>query len=70
MTILTGRLGVENARKRREIADSQAQEYAECLHWAMEAFGPGWEPSCRHFLVEKDEEERARRTVEETGYTP
>lgn len=52
----------ENARIRQEIADRQAQEYGQVLAWALGAFGPGWEPSCRHFLVSKQEEDRVRYT--------
>jgi hypothetical protein len=47
---------IDNARARREIADRQAQEYGEVLAWAMGAFGPGWLPSHRHYLVEKEED--------------
>ncbi len=54
----------ENARIRQEIAERQAREYAQVLEWATTAFGPGWLPRCRHFLVEVDEEERVRYTGE------
>jgi hypothetical protein len=54
----------ENARIRREIAERQAGQYAEFLAWAEAAFGPGWLPRCRHYLADKDEEERARGTGE------
>lgn len=54
----------ESARIRQAIAERQLAEYAEVLKWAMSAFGPGWEPSHRHFLVPKDEEERCRYTDE------
>lgn len=53
-----------NARIRREIAERQAREYAQVLEWATAAFGPGWLPRCRHFLVEVEEEERVRYTGE------
>jgi hypothetical protein len=43
-----------NARTRQAIAGRQAQEYAQVLAWAQEAFGPGWVPSHRHFLIEKE----------------
>jgi hypothetical protein len=52
----------ENARNRQEIAERMEAEYAECLALTIRAFGPGWLPSHRHFLVDKDEEERHRRT--------
>lgn len=53
---------IRNFRIREEIARWQEEQYTECLTWALKAFGPGWIPSHRHFLVEKDEEERHRRT--------
>ena len=52
----------ENARTRKEIAERQEREYTKCLMWALGAFGPGWLPSHRHFLVSKEEEERVRYT--------
>lgn len=39
-------------------------EYAECLTMALKAFGPGWLPGHRHFLIDKDEEDRVRYTGE------
>ncbi len=54
----------ENARIRRAIADAQEAAYAACLAWAQAAFGDGWLPSHRHFLVSKEEEERVRYTGE------
>jgi hypothetical protein len=53
-----------NARLRCAIAERQACQYAQVLAWAEAAFGPGWLPSHRHFLVEQDAEEVARRTGE------
>jgi hypothetical protein len=52
----------ENARMREEIAARQEADYVECYCWALGTFGPGWIPSHRHYLIEKDEEERARRS--------
>lgn len=52
----------EIARTRREIADRFEREYTEVLKLALGAFGPGWRPSHRHYLVEKEDEEQARRT--------
>jgi hypothetical protein len=52
---------IENARVRQEIADRLQHEYDEALALATSAFGPGWEPCGRQFLVDKDEEDRARR---------
>src|ERR1043165_6501332 len=54
----------ENARIREEIARAQEEQYAECCLWALKTFGPGWEPRCRHFLLDKIDEERCRRTGE------
>lgn len=54
----------ENARSRQEIADRQAQEYHQVQAWAEAAFGPGWRPSHRHFLIEIDEQERVRYSGE------
>jgi hypothetical protein len=51
-----------NARLRRQIAERQARAYAQVLALAEAAFGPGWLPSARHYLVDHDEEDRARRT--------
>ena len=53
-----------NARIRLEVAERQEAEYVACLKLAFGAFGPGWLPSHRHFLVEKEEEERVRYTGE------
>lgn len=54
----------QNEKVRRAIADAQLAAYTEVLKWAMGAFGVGWRPSHRHFLLEKEEEEKARRTGE------
>ena len=54
----------ENARIRQEIAARQAQEYDQVQAWAEAAFGPGWRPSHRHFLVSIEEEERVRYSGE------
>lgn len=55
---------IDNARIRREVAARQQAAYDECLRWAASAFGPGWFPCHRHFLVEHDEEARVRYTGE------
>ena len=34
------------------------------LLWAMEKFGPGWLPNGRHYLLDKEDEDRCRRTGE------
>jgi len=40
------------------------EAYAQVLKWALGAFGPGWLPSHRHFLVASDEAARVRYTAE------
>jgi hypothetical protein len=52
----------ENARRRQEIADHFRNQFLEALALAEKVLGPGWEPTGFHTLVEKDEEDRARRT--------
>lgn len=54
-------LEIANAACRAEIAERFRREYDEALALAESVFGPGWEPCGRHMLVEKDEEERARK---------
>src|SRR5437879_2784613 len=54
----------ESARIRRDIAEKMQGEYDACQAWAVKVFGPGWEPSCRHFLLEKDHEDHCRKTGE------
>jgi hypothetical protein len=44
----------ENAQKRLEIAERQNGQYDECLRWALQLFGRGWEDDAgekRHFMV-------------------
>ena len=53
-----------NAAARQAIAERQQAEYDRVLHWAMGEFGIGWLPSGRHFLVDKADEDRCRRTGE------
>ncbi len=54
----------DNAVTRQAIAERQMQDYCQVLLWALGAFGPGFVPSHRHFLVSKEEEERVRYTGE------
>src|SRR4051794_13181327 len=54
----------ENAAARAAIAARQAAEYGQVLAWALGAFGPGWEPSGRHYLVSKEAEDRCRHSGE------
>jgi hypothetical protein len=53
-----------NAAVRAEIAARFQAQHGECAAWAEQLFGPGWEPSCRHYLVDHDDEDRCRRTGE------
>ena len=55
---------IQMARIRQEIADRQAEAYGDVLAWSWGAFGPGWLPSCRHYLVSKESEEHHRKTGE------
>jgi hypothetical protein len=55
-----------NAATRQGIADRQNSEYAHVLRLALGTFGPGWLPRGRHFLLDKDEEDRSRRTGRKT----
>lgn len=52
---------LKNAALRAEIAERQQAEYNRVLLWSVSVFGQGWKPSHRHFLLDKDEEDRARR---------
>jgi hypothetical protein len=54
----------ENARRREAIAARQALEYRQVLAWAQAAFGEGWLPSHRQFLVANEAEDQARNTGE------
>lgn len=51
---------IDNAMTRAVIAERMLAEYNEVYLWGLGAFGPGYTPSCRHFLVTKEEEERVR----------
>jgi hypothetical protein len=44
----------ENARRRREIAERQAEEYADAERIAREALGPGWSPWMKLSLIDSD----------------
>jgi hypothetical protein len=54
----------ENERVRQEIAERMEEAYVACWEWALKAFGPGWLPSGKHMLIDKDEENRVRYTSE------
>jgi hypothetical protein len=51
----------ESAAVRPAVAARFQAEYDQAKSWARELFGPGWLPSCRHFLLDKDDEDRARK---------
>jgi len=51
----------EIAKIRQDIAAKQGADWVECFKWALGWIGPGFVPSHRHMLIEKAEEERARR---------
>lgn len=53
-----------SAAVRAEIAAGFQAEHNECLGWAEAIFGPGWTPAYRHYLVDRDDEERCRRSGE------
>lgn len=57
-------LDIENAARRQEIADRFRSQFLEALALAEQALGPGWEPTGRHCLVDKLEEDRARKAGE------
>lgn len=44
----------ENARVRQQIADRQAQEYAEAQRLALAALGPGWKPWMKLLVLDSD----------------
>ena len=53
---------IANATRRNAIATRFRSKYLEALALAETVLGPGWEPTGYNYLVEKDEEDRARRT--------
>lgn len=53
---------IENARRRRAIADRFRAEYDRAEQVAVTLFGPGWNPVGRHDLIGHAEAERCRRT--------
>jgi hypothetical protein len=52
----------ENARRRQEIADHFRTQFEEARALVESVLGPGFIPVGRHYLVDHDEEERARST--------
>jgi len=55
-------LDQENAARRQAIADKFRAEYARAEALACSVFGPGWKLTGRHMLLDKDQEDEARRT--------
>lgn len=55
---------IENARRRRAIADRFRAEYERAEQVAVALFGPGWKPVGRHDLIGHAEAEWCRRTGE------
>jgi hypothetical protein len=52
---------VENAAFRAEVARKQNEQWGKVYGWVLGAFGPGWETFGRHYLVDKVEEDVARK---------
>lgn len=56
---------LRNERLRFDVAARLEARYMECWQWAAELFGSDdWEPSGKHSLVDKEEEDRCRGTGE------
>lgn len=51
---------IRNAELRQAVADRFRAEYLAARSDSSRAFGSGWEPTGRHFLVTHDEEDRAQ----------
>jgi hypothetical protein len=52
---------IKNASAREEISRKQNEAWGKVFDWALGAFGPGFEPVGRHYLVDKVEEAAARK---------
>lgn len=57
-------LDIENARRRQDIADRFREEYDHATALAEQVLGEGWEPTGKHTLVDKADEDRCRGTGE------
>lgn len=55
------RQDLDNAASRAAISQRQNEAWGRVNAWALGAFGQGWEPVGRHYLVDKAEEDAARR---------
>ena len=59
---------IENARRRREIAARQAEEYEAAEQLALEALGPGWTPWMKLSLLDSDYHRTGRTEPVATAY--
>jgi hypothetical protein len=59
---------IENARRRRQIAARQAEEYAEAERLALEALGPGWTPWMKLSLLDSDHRRTGNTVPAATAY--
>ena len=59
---------IENARVRAEIADRQAEEYAEAERLALTALGPGWTPWMKLSLLDSDYHQTGKTQAVATVY--
>jgi hypothetical protein len=53
---------IDNAAVRADIAARFQQAWDECAAHAAQLFGHDFEPSCRHYLTDKEDEATCRRT--------
>jgi hypothetical protein len=53
-----------NAAYRDAVSARQRAEYQQVLAWADRIMGPGWLPVGRHYLLDKEDEDRCRKTGE------
>jgi hypothetical protein len=58
----------ENARRRRQIADRQREEYAGAERLALEALGPGWTPWMKLSLLDSDHRRTGNTEPAATAY--
>jgi hypothetical protein len=59
---------MENARVRHEIADRQAEEFAEAEQLALKALGPGWTPWMKLSLIDSDHRHTGNTETAATAY--
>jgi hypothetical protein len=48
---------MKNAAARQAIADRMQAKWDQVYLWSLGAFGAGWTPLCRHFLLDKQLED-------------